>query len=245
MKLNISFDTRKKMPLSEQFAEGIKILAAERKLTFGHYFESIENIAEDFSLEESIISEGFKILEKQGFVTFMDHTYQLLPVMLTQDFYRKIIPLYEAITVAGYEANTHTVDIKIVQKLPKILNNFIEDKRDYIYIKRVYYANKMPMVVLEGYYPKKYFPGDILQYKDTLFYKYYLELGHQLHTSKRTINVVHPNQEVNVLLYHPQEVASIQYISKLMNQNDEVLEYSVSHASMNYTMYLKEILYKR
>jgi DNA-binding GntR family transcriptional regulator len=245
MKLDMIFDTRKKMPLSEQFAEGIKILVAERKLTFGHYFDSIENIAEDFSLEKSIFLEGFKLLEKQGFVKFIDHAYQLLPVMLTQDFNHQVIPLYQAIKEAGYEANINTVDIKLVQKLPKVFKDFIQDKQDYIYIKRVYYANKMPMVVLEGYYPKKYFPGDVSKYKDTLFYKVYLELGHQLKASKRIINVVHPNKDVNELLYHPHEVASIQYISKLMNQNDEILEYSVSHASMNYTIYLKETLYKK
>jgi DNA-binding GntR family transcriptional regulator len=245
MKLDILFDTRKKLSLSEQFAEGIKMLVAERKITFGYYFESIKKIAEDFGLEESIFLKGFELLEKQGFVKFLDHTYQLLPVMLTQDFYHKIIPLSQAITEAGYEPNIQTVEIKLAPKLPQIFKESHDKKQEYIYIKRVYFANQMPMVVFEAYYPKIYFPGDFLQYKDTLFYYYYRALGHQMMTSKRIINVVHPSQDINQRLYHPQGVASIQYISKLMNHHGEILEYSVSHASMNYTIYLKETLYKK
>jgi DNA-binding GntR family transcriptional regulator len=244
MKLDIYFDTRKKLSLSEQFAEGVKVLVAERKVSFGYYFESIKNIAEDFGLEESIFLEGFQLLEKQGFVKFIDHTYQLLPVMLTQDFDHQVIPLYQAITEAGYEPNIHTVEIKLASKLPQIFKESNEEKQEYIYIKRVYFANQMPMVVLEAYYPKIYCPGDILQYKDTLFYNYYIQLGHQMLTSKRIIHVVHPSQDINQRLYHPQGVASMQYISKLMNHHGEILEYSVSHASMNYTIFLKETLYK-
>lgn len=245
MKLQILFDTRKKNSLAQQFAEGVKILAAERKLTYGYQFEDIKDIAEDFSLEESSFLQGFEILEKQGFVKSIKGKYQLLPVMLTQDFYHKVIPLYQAIVDAGYDSSTYTADIKFLQKLPKIFNTSSEEKKGYLYIKRVYYANNMPMAVLEAYYPKKYFPEEINSYKDTLFYNYYRELGHQLHASKRMINVVHPSDEINELLFHPKEVASIQYISKLLNENDEVLEYSVSHGSMNYTIYLKETLYKK
>lgn len=245
MKLQILFDTRKKNSLAQQFAEGVKILAAERKLTYGYQFEDIKVIAEDFSLEESIFLKGFEILEKQGFVKLIKGKYQLLPVMLTQDFYHKVIPLYQAIVDAGYEYSIDTVDIKLIHKLPKIFNVSIEEKKGYLYIKRVYYANNMPMAVLEAYYPKKYFSEESNYYKDTLFYKYYRDLGHQLHTSKRVINVVHPSEDINELLFHPKEVASIQYISKLLNKKGDVLEYSVSHGSMNYTIYLKETLYKK
>lgn len=244
MKLDILFDTRKKMSLSEQFAEGVKILVSERKLTYGYQFEAIQDIAEEFSLEEEIFVKGFERLEQQGFVKCMGGNYQLLPVMLTQDFYQKVTPLYQALIDAGYNYSIVTKEIKLTHKLPRMFNVTSEEKQGYLYVKRVYYANHMPMAVLEGYYPKKYFPKEYEHYKDTLFYQYYMDLGHQLKSSKRVINVVHPSDDINQLLYHPREVSSIQIISKLSNSRDDILEYSVSHASMNYTIYLKETLIK-
>ena len=245
MKLDILFDTRKKLSLSEQLAEGIKILVAERKLVYGYQFENIKSIAEEFSLEEEIIIKGFEILEKQGFVKIIKGKYHLLPVMLTQDFYHKVIPLYQALIDSGYDYSIATVDIKFISKLPKVFNVTSEEKQGFLYIRRIYYANNMPMAVLEGYYPKKYFPEDVSSYKDTLFYQYFIDLGHQFQSSKRTISVVQPSKEINELLYHPKDVSSIQFVTLLLNSKDEILEYSISHASMNYTIYLKETLYKK
>lgn len=242
MKLDITFDTRKKMPLQDQFADSIKMLIAERKIAYGYQFETCQLIADDFGIDEEIIEKGFRILENHGYVKCIKGRYQLLPIMINIDFNFKVTSLYQALLDAGYHPRFETIEMKEVKKLPGIFEEQLHET--YYYYKRLYFADDTPMVVFEGYFPKKYFNDTIDTYKNAFLYDHYKNIGLIPTKTDRTIHAVHPDVSVNNLLNHPKDVSSIQYIAKVYSQNQNLLECSISYASLHYTMYFKKQIHR-
>jgi DNA-binding transcriptional regulator YhcF (GntR family) len=64
MKLDMVFDSRKKMPFYVQFAEYIKMLVANRLLSYGFIFESPDVISSDLKVPRDAIIKGFNMLLK-------------------------------------------------------------------------------------------------------------------------------------------------------------------------------------
>jgi dTDP-4-amino-4,6-dideoxygalactose transaminase len=71
---------------------------------------------------------------------------------------------------------------------------------------------------------------------------YFKEQGHTLSHTKRSIRVVHPSEDINKFLNHPSDASSIQISGMMYNEHHEVLEYVISVASINYSMYKKEVI---
>jgi len=242
MKLDILLDTRKNMPLSLQFAEGIKVLIAQRTLTFGYVFENPSVIALDFSVPLQVIEEAFGVLEKEGFVSTFKDTYQLTPLLLTQTFYFKIQSLYEAIRSSGYDATFQTIEIKDVKTLPDQWASYEPEALGYVYVLRVYFANKTPMSVLEAYYPKKYVDGSIHTYKDVLFHDMFKKKGITLAKAKRRIDATYIHERIAEHIHHPTSVPVLTFKTETKDLKGHIIEYALSYQSMNYTMYLKETI---
>jgi DNA-binding GntR family transcriptional regulator len=246
MILNMVFDSRKKMPFYVQFAEHIKMLVADRIISYGFIFDDPKVISKDLGISIDDVIKGFNLLIAEGYLTFHQDTYQLLPIMLTQEFFSEIIPLLDSIAGMGYSPSLKTVLLKDVKKLPEQFNEVHLDPLGYLYLRRVYYANQTPIAVTDAFYPKSLL-GNRASYtfESEPMYKFFTAQGHTLSKTKRHIRVAHPPKEINTLLHHPSGVSSIQITGITKNAENEVLEYVISHASINYTIYKKELLKKK
>lgn len=243
MKLHMVFDSRKKLPFYVQFADHIKMLVADRFISNGFVFESPEVISSDLGISSDEIVKGFQMLLEEGYVYLKDHKYRLSPIMLTNEFFSDIIPLHDSITQMGYEASKEVISLQDVLKLPEMFNEKSLDPLGYLYLRRVYYANQVPVAVVDGYYPKSFLLNRASHtFKETTMYTFFKELGHTLSNTKRNIRVVHPSEDINKLLKHPSGASSIQVSGKLYNQSKDVLEYVISHASINYSIYKKDVI---
>lgn len=246
MILNMVFDSRKKMPFHVQFAEHIKMLVADRVISYGFIFDDPKVISLDLGISIDDVMNGFKLLINEGYLTFLQNTYQLLPIMLTQEFFSEIIPLLDSIADMGYIASFKTVVLKDVKKLPDQFKGNTLDSLGYLYLRRVYFANQTPIAVTDAFYPKSLL-GNRASYtfENEPMYNFFIAQGHTLSKTKRHIRVAHPPEEINALLFHPSGVSSIQITGITTNADNDVLEFVISHASINYTIYKKERLRKK
>jgi DNA-binding GntR family transcriptional regulator len=243
MKLDMVFDSRKKMPFYVQFADHIKMLVANRLLSYGFIFESPDVISSDLKVPKDEIIKGFHMLLKEGFLTLNNHVYQLSPIMLTNEIFSDIVPLQDSISQMGYQATVKTVASSDVKKLPDMFKEVTLDPLGYLYLRRVYFANQIPVAVVDGYYPKSFLERkDLKTFEHQTMYTYFKEQGHTLSHTKKSIRVVHPTEDINKFLNNPSDASSIQISGMMFNEHHEVLEYVISVASINYSIYTKEVI---
>jgi DNA-binding GntR family transcriptional regulator len=163
--------------------------------------------------------------------------------MLTNEIFSDIVPLQDSISQMGYQATVKTVASSDVTKLPDTFKEVTLDPLGYLYLRRVYFANQFPVAVVDGYYPKSFLERkDLKTFEHQTMYTYFKELGHTLSHTKRSICVVHTSDAINKLLNHPSDVSSFQILGRMYNEHHEVLEYVITFASINYSIYKKEVI---
>lgn len=238
--LKLKIDLRKKGTTSEQIIDGIRNKILSREIPYGFEFNDFASIAKNSNILESDLIHACQVLVKQGFITYEDEKFSVRPISLTHNYYHHIIPLSEAIALAGYQASYQTVIQKKVSSIPEeIINDRSIEQTAWIFIRRVFYANDIPIIVLDTYLHEKDIEDDV-DLSHVLFYEYLkAHTGKIATSSKRSIQAVKTPPFINEIFKHHQHTTIMKHLFTTYDQFNQPIEYGVGYASSNYSIITK------
>lgn len=240
--LHFVIDNRKKDSIHKQIIDQMKEVISNQSTNQVLELESIDKIATQNHLDPLLIKQAFHELIIEGYLIYTNHTYFINRIHLYHDFYAGIISLYDAIKQTGYDVSMKVMDYKILSKSQQNKLNLNAFKQ-VLFVRKLYLANEMPVILLDAYYDAKYFDKPLkFDFEHQAIFKFLEEKHHiKMDNSKRTINVITPPKDIQKILSNPLDSATI-CVTANTYQGDELIEYACGYASINYSIYLKTII---
>src|SRR5690606_29948964 len=154
--LNLNIDHRKKDSIHKQIIDQMKEIISHQSFNQVLELESIESISKQNHIDSKEIKQAFNDLIQEGYLIYTNQTYFINRIHLYHDFYGSIVSLYDAIKYTGYDVSMKVMDYKILSKSQQDKLNLNMFKQ-VLFVRKLYLANEMPIILLDAYYDAKYF----------------------------------------------------------------------------------------
>lgn len=240
--LNLNIDHRKKDSIHKQIIDQMKEIISHQSFNQVLELESIESISKQNHIDSKEIKQAFNDLIQEGYLIYTNQTYFINRIHLYQDFYGGIVSLYDAIKHTGYDVSMKVMDYKILSKSQQNKLNLNMFKQ-VLFVRKLYLANEMPIILLDAYYDAKYFDQPLnFDFEHNAIFKYLEDTHHiKMDNSKRLIEVITPPKDIQKILSNPLDSATI-CVKAHTYQGNELIEYGCGYASINYSIYLKTVI---
>jgi len=234
---NIKIDKRSSQEISYQLAQSIKILLLNHKMTYQEILPSVQDMSYALNIRRSDVEKAYQLLMNEKFVSQINHDFYVNFFHFSANFFLDVIPLIQAIRQIGMEPSTKTISKKIV-KIPVDfpVSPKINKDEKYIYIKRLYLGNGVPLVILDIFLPYNRFKDiDLNVGNNEGIYEYFhKKFDIRISSSDRKFKVVNIDKENAKLLNMMPQTASYQGISITYDQHKHIVDITRSWSIINY-----------
>ncbi len=233
----VKIDKRSSLKISFQLAQAIKLMLLNHEITHHELLPSIHDMSDTIKVRKTDVEEAYQMLIDEKFVTKQDGKHHVNYFHFSANFFLDVVPLIDAIRQMGMVATTKTIYKKVVS-LPTELHTLpqVDVENKYLCIKRLYYGNDVPLVILEMYMPYPRFKDlDLNVNNHEGIYEYiYKEHNIKVSSSTRTFKVVNIDKENAKLLNMLPHTASYQGISIAYDQHKKMVDITRSWSIINY-----------
>jgi len=234
---DIKIDKRSSQEIFYQLAQSIKIMLLNHKMAYQDTLPSIQDMSAALNIRKTDVEKAYQLLIDEKFMTKIDCAYHVNYFHFSANFFLDVVPLIEAIRQMGMDPSTKTISKKVVKtpsnlSLPPHLN--VDEK--FIYIKRLYLGNSLPLVVLDIYLPYNRFKDLDIDFGNSEGIYEYIHKKHGIlaSSSDRTFKVVNMDKENAKLLNMMPQTAGYQGLSITYDQHKKIIDITRSWSIINY-----------
>ncbi len=233
----LKVDKRSAESIPIQLAQSIKSLLSEHETYYLDILPSVSDIAFSLNISEVLVQEAYQKLIDEKFVQKQGEKYIVNYFHLSSNYYLKFMSINQTISSLGMSPSFKTIS-KSYQKLPNHLriDNQVKNDNDYLCLKRIYYGNSIPLVILNTYIPLSQYDAieKFIDENNSLLEIIDKEFGRKVHYAHRIFSVVNLNSKQASLLNSSYNSASYQVSSITFDQHKNFIEVSDSWSIMNY-----------
>lgn len=233
----IKIDKRSSLKISYQLAQSIKLMLLNHEMTYNESLPSIVDMSQSLGIRKTDVEEAYQLLLDEKFITKVDQMFHVNYFHFSANFFLDVVPLIDAIRQMGMEATTKTLSKKVVNLPSELqLSPQLSNDNKYINIKRLYYGNGIPLVVLDIFMPYNRFIDLDLNVGDHEGIYEHLYKVHDIKvtSSTRTFKVINIDKENAKILNMLPQTASYQGVSITYDQHKEIVDITRSWSIINY-----------
>jgi GntR family transcriptional regulator len=157
----ISIDKRQNTSLRVQFMNKLRLAIYDYALPENMILPTSQEISKHLLLSKEDVEHALNTLEQEGLLGFTKkNQYFISHKKQTNEFIAKAFLLFQYIKKLGLVPSIETLEQRLIladEKLAKKMNVSIGDK--IMFLKRIYYGDKKPMVLIESYLCIALFPN--------------------------------------------------------------------------------------
>lgn len=150
----IQVDKRQNTPLRIQLMNELRLAIFDYQLADQSMLPSISDMTDHLLMSLSDVKAALQALEQEGIIMLSKkNQYMVTHKKQSNEFMAKAFLLFQYIKKLGMEPSIETLVQKVIiadDLLAKKMSLSVGDK--VMYLKRVYYGNRKPMVLLESYF---------------------------------------------------------------------------------------------
>jgi len=239
---NIRIDRRSSLPIYLQLSNAIKSLIVDRVFHYQEPLPAIDDVATLFELETSVVKKSYQQLVSDNYVILNEGIYKAYQYDLTTNFITELIKLYDAIQMMGLTPSMKT----FIQTIIKVDQKFHEKSHfkkgeSLLYMRRVYYGNETPLIVLDTYIPLELFPNieTILTDEKPIYDVFAHDYHRFVSQSKRLLAVVNLPKDLASIFNVRTGTAGYFVTSVTTDQNHKQVDYTEGWSSNNYVFQIE------
>ncbi|MDX9691091.1 MAG: GntR family transcriptional regulator [Acholeplasmataceae bacterium] len=241
----IKVDRRSAQPISLQLAQSIKVLITNNELSYQNQLPQLNDMSTTLMIRKTDIEKAYQMLVDEKFLLKKNHEYTINYFHFSANFFLDVIPLFEAIRLMGMTPKMKTISIKR-QLLPtelKLYSKISADEKHWA-IKRLYYGNDIPLVILESFLPESKFPDldKIINDNEPLYEALFSRYQTRITSSNRIFKVINLDKDSAHHLHTIPGSASYQGLSLAYDPSHNLVDITRSWSIINYFF---EIEYNR
>jgi len=153
-------DHRSTVPIAEQLYHQYENLISSTKTFNRQPLISEAELEKIIDVKRSVIEKVYRKLEKNNYIYF-DENHKAFVAKRERilDFFKRLVLIEDGIRAMGKEPSVEVTSFEVV-KMNQVFRQ-IGDFKDDRFLKRgrLYYADKIPYIYLEEYYPLEKFPS--------------------------------------------------------------------------------------
>ena len=233
----IKIDKRSSLPIHIQLIQSLKTLMLSHDISYMDKLPDINDLSNVLKIRKSDIDLAYQRLLNENYIHKKDTLYYVNYFHFSANFYLKVIKLYDAIKDMGMTPSMKSL-VKKSTHLPMELRKHLTVNSDckYYQIKRLYYGNNTPLIILDTYLLASKFENLLSHINDgealyeTLFKHYDVSVA----SSKRIFSVTNLDKETAEQLNTVLNTASYYGISISYDKNNQLVDITRSWSSSNY-----------
>jgi DNA-binding GntR family transcriptional regulator len=234
---HIRIDRRSSLPLYLQLSNAIKSLIVDRVFHYQEPLPTIDEVASLFEVDQDVVDKSYQQLVFENYVIFNDGSYLAYQYDLTANFITELIKLYDAIKMMGLTPSVKT----LAQTIVKVDQKFHQKSKfkkgeSLLYIRRIYYGNETPLIVLDTYIPLELFPNieTILTDEKPIYDVFAINYHRFVSQSKRLLAVVNLPKDLSSIFKVRTGTAGYFVTSLTYDQHHQQVDYTEGWSSNNY-----------
>jgi DNA-binding GntR family transcriptional regulator len=235
----ITIDRRSRVNYSIQIKENIKALILNQTFYYNSILPTVKSLSKHLKISEKLVSTAYNLLANENYIKKENHNYLVSYIELTNYFFERNTSIYDAIIELGLEPSIKCLEKKVVvlEDEEAISMGFEpNEKKDYLYINRIYFGSNRPIIILENYLPLHIFKDLDKKFIGTEPLNNYIgeHYGFKAHISKRTTKIVNLTKENAILLNESVNAASLQSTNYVFDKQGRMIDYGQSHSISSY-----------
>lgn len=237
MKINSKYlliDKRRNESIENQLIQSILSWSQTTRYTNDSELPNITDLALQYNIDEQQIILAYEQLMKMNRVIQDGGKYYFRPFVFSTQFYSKIIAIYDQIESAGYTPSFKIIDSISSKEHKPVIDLSKYNLSSYMYTKRVFYANEIPVIVYESYLNSLLVNYEQINVEKPL-YQQLREAHHiKLNYSPRQIKAVKLSDSVCDLLHLPRNSVGIKVIAENYNEKSQLIELMIGYSTTHY-----------
>lgn len=235
----ITIDRRSTVNYSIQIKENIKALILNQTYYYNSLLPSVESLSKQLNISSKLVSNAYNLLVNENYVKKEKHKYIVSHIELTNYFFERNTSIYDAVIALGLEPSIKCLEKKVIllsDEEAASMGFVPNEKKEYLYINRIYYGSNQPIIILENYLPLWIFTDLDKNFKGIEPLNNYIgeHYGFQAHISKRITKIVNLKKEIAELLYERVNAASLQSTNQVYDKQGRMIDYGQSHSVSSY-----------
>ena len=237
--MQIFLDKRMKRSYLMQVTDQLKNYHVQNALEDGSLFPDYEAVAVANKLDTLMVKTAYETLVKDGYLTRKNKRYYIKRIPFVETYVGHFNNIYGAITKLGMTPSFKTLTVEIKPELPAIFEaEEATQKKRYVRLVKVFYADAIPLIHSEAYYALSLFPDfTSLDLSEMRIFPY-LEKTHGITFAhyRQVIDVVTPGEAINEALNQPPNASVFRMQMKVMDKDNQPFEYATLHTSILYSL---------
>lgn len=235
----ISIDRRSTVPFDDQIKENIKSMILDRTMYYQTKLPTISILADQLGIPDKTVAKAYQQLDQERYIKQTEGDYYVSYIELTTHFFERNTSIYDAIIDLGLTPSITCLE-KAVVTLPEDTMHLMGfdplNGNQFLYINRMYYGDKQPIIILQNYIPLYLFPAidQKLQGHEALNNFIQEHYGFAAHMSRRVTKVVNLKKELAELLNERVNAASLQSTNQVYDAFHRLIDYGQSHSVSGY-----------
>jgi DNA-binding GntR family transcriptional regulator len=200
----IIIDHRSKTPITEQLKQQIETLIQNNDLIAQDTLPNAKILAKQLSIKQKDVETTYKMLAQNQYIE-LNHEMPIIKYFdRVMDFLTSCKTIEEAISTMGLLAKVEVISINKEQLKLHLELDDSKLKKEYIVIKRIFYANDTPIIYMEDFYPLERYPEmereNLKNFKS--IYKEIIQKKYQINITKtkRSISIIETSSDISSLL---------------------------------------------
>ena len=237
--IQIVLDKRLKRADTMQIVDQLKHYFVESSLIDGALFPDYQAVAVANQINASLVKSAYDQMVSDGYLINKKSRYTVRRLPFIQRFDGTVNTLFETIQSMGMTPSFKTQALTIIEQLPLPFTvNPMEDRKKYIQLNKIYYADQIPVS-----YAHVYCPLDLVSHVSdvdlkTLDVMNYLEKTHGLKFAHyhQTIDVIHPGPIINTALEQPLNASVFRMHIQIMDAHRDPYVFYTLYTSILYSL---------
>ena len=235
----ITIDRRSTVKYDIQIKDNIKALILDRTLYYKTLLPTPSELSAHLDIHKKDVSEAFIQLEKERYIKSEKDQYQVSYIELTNYFFERNTSIYDAIISLGLTPSIKCIEKNVIQLNKTDIKRIgfdVTKENKYLYINRIYYGDKQPIIILENYLPLYIFKDMEHHFIGHEPLNNYIDdnYGFKASVSKRVTKAVNLKKEIAELLNERVNAASLQSTNHVYDKRGRLIDYGQSHSISSY-----------
>lgn len=232
----IKIDKRQSTPIDLQVFQAIKTLITDQQFSYLEKLPDIDELSAFLEVESQVVKGAYQRLVSENFLHTEKGNHYVNYINFSSDFYIKPSKLYDIIVQLGLTPSIKTLKKKVTTlPLQLQVDPQLKNEQSYLHLKRIYYGNDIPLVLMDTYLPYKDFHQieALITDEKPLYEILFSTTGKLVSSGKRLMTVTNLSREDAKILNAARDTASYQVISYTYDQNHHLIDISRSISTMN------------
>ncbi len=233
----IKIDKRSNYPITDQIFLSIFNLIMSNQLPNFSDLPSIEDLSKTLNIKPSYVEEAYHLLDKYQYIKKVDNRYFIAYYEINSELFSQKSSISKSIIQSGQTPSSKFIHGKKVKMSSDFYEHSKFDKVEPIYeIKRLFYADQMPVLILTTYLSLLKLPNFDKYYDGTkpLYEVLKTFYGISFNDTKRHIKVVNMPSKNASLLNELPGTATFLTSYNFLDQNDSFIGYAEIMTSSHY-----------